>query len=100
MGLGTLIVDHRGRRRYRGFLVHDMRRSAVRNLRKAGIPQAVAMKIFGQRTRSVFSRYNIVDASDLHQAMRRLEASRRVIDVPVTQASLMQVPLLLTDKAS
>ncbi len=73
---------------------------AVRNLRLAGVSEDVAMKITGHRTRSVVSRYNIVDASDLHQAMRRLEASRRVIDVPTNDASLMQVPLLLTDKAS
>ena len=58
------------------------------------------MKITGHRARSVFSRRNIVDVSDLHQAMRRLEPSRRVIDVPATDASLMRAPFLLTDKAS
>jgi integrase len=57
---------------YDGLVLHDLRRSGVRNLRRAGVSEDIAMRISGHRTRSVFSRYNIVDAADLHDAMSRL----------------------------
>jgi integrase len=59
---------------WQGMIFHDTRRSGVRGLINAGVPEKVSMGISGHLTRSVFDRYHIVSPKDVAAAGKKLEA--------------------------
>jgi integrase len=61
------------KRLYKGLTPHDLRRSAIRNLIRAGVSESVAMSISGHKTAAVFKRYNITDTKDIHEAMGKVK---------------------------
>ncbi|MDR3747931.1 MAG: tyrosine-type recombinase/integrase [Acidobacteriota bacterium] len=72
-GLGEMIeVETLKHPKYVGRLVHDLRRTGVRNLRRSGVQESEAMKVSGHRTASVFKRYDIIDEADMREVTRKL----------------------------
>jgi len=81
---GRPIVDFRGAwadaceaAKAPGLLFHDLRRSAVRNMERAGVSQAVAMKVTGHKTISVYQRYRITSEDDIERALAVTQESNK-----------------------
>jgi integrase len=101
-GLGVYVPAKRANgqdyKKYRGLNLHDFRRSAVKAMKKRGVPDRVVMEIGGWRTRAVFDRYFPVDEEELADAAKRIENGREVRRVAssATQTKVKQSDLLVS----
>jgi len=73
-----------------GRLFHDLRRTAVRNMIRAGVPQSVAMSISGHKTVSMFLRYNITSGADQLDALKRTAV--HLAAQPKKQTNVVDMP--------
>jgi integrase len=74
-----------------GMLRHDFRRSAVRNMERAGVPQSVVTKISGHKTEPIYRRYAVVSELDIQDVTRRLLSRAQSEHIPSPSVDIAHV---------
>ena len=74
-----------GRNVNNGFTFHDFRHTFNTNMRRAGVPESVIMKITGHSTRAMFDRYNTVDVDDARDAVKEMSSLLGILDQNLDQ---------------
>jgi hypothetical protein len=84
-GLGTEIRSADGKliKKIGARIPHDFRRTAIRNLERAGVPRSAAMKMVGHRTESIYRRYSIVEEKMLVEAADKLDQFHAIDQQPI-----------------
>jgi integrase len=81
-----------------GRIPHDFRRTAARNLERAGVSRSVAMKLIGHKTESMYQRYAIVSESDLAEGVAKLAALHQASSETASSSRVVAFPKKALDK--
>jgi integrase len=77
-----------------GRIPHDLRRTAVRNLERAGVPRSTAMRMVGHKTEAIYRRYAIVDEAMLREGAEKLARAEALGTIlgTVDKTPVLRVP--------